>query len=191
MDNPITITQGWLSNARRVPSPNQDARPSDTTVRLLVIHNISLPPAQFGSVYIEQLFTNQLDVSVDPFFHEIAALRVSSHLLITREGEVIQFVPFDQRAWHAGQSCFQGVSDCNDFSIGIELEGTDTLPYTCEQYQVLVSVTQALSSQYPDIITENIVGHCDIAPGRKTDPGEVFDWYRYKQALITRHAIQP
>lgn len=179
----ITIHQGWFSGARRVPSPNYNARPAEGTIRLLVIHNISLPPEQFGGGYIESFFMNQLDATADPYFKEIAHLEVSSHLLITREGEVVQFVPFDQRAWHAGQSSFQGQDNCNDFSIGIELEGADTLPYTDQQYRVLVDVSQQLMAEYSEIRPETIVGHSDIAPGRKTDPGEAFDWTRFFNGL--------
>ena len=178
-----TIQQGWISLARRVPSPNVNTRPQGTGITLLVIHNISLPPEQFGGGFIEQFFTNQLDSTAHPYFASIANMEVSSHLLITRDGEVIQFVPFDQRAWHAGQSHFLGRKNCNDFSIGIELEGTDTIPYTDQQYTVLAQITQVLQQEYTGIIDENIVGHSDIAPGRKTDPGESFDWSRYRTLL--------
>lgn len=179
----INIQQGWLSSARRVPSPNANARPVDTSVSLLVIHNISLPPEQFENGYIEQFFTNQLDATVHPYFAEIAEMTVSAHLLITRTGEVIQFVPFDQRAWHAGRSCFRGRDNCNDFSVGIELEGADTIAYTDEQYTVLAQVSSCLMEEYPAIMLDTIVGHSDIAPGRKTDPGESFDWPRFQQLL--------
>ncbi len=180
----ITINDGWLSSARQVPSPNFNARPEGERVNVLVIHNISLPPEQFGGPYIEQFFTNCLEASVHPYFEHIANVEVSSHLLITREGEVIQFVAFDQRAWHAGQSSFQGRENCNDFSIGIELEGTDTLPYTAAQYRVLSEVTQVLMAEYPGITQETIVGHNTIAPNRKTDPGEAFDWPLFLGSLI-------
>ncbi len=178
MTNTFTIENGWLSAARRVPSPNFNQRPVGTDIRLLVIHNISLPPEQFENGYIEQFFTNQLDASEHPYFATIADIQVSSHLLITRSGEVVQFVSFDQRAWHAGQSSYQGTADCNDFSIGIELEGTDTLPYTDKQYLALAETTKALLIHYPTI-GNHITGHSDIAPGRKTDPGPAFDWPRY------------
>ncbi len=178
-----TIEQGWLLGAQRVPSPNKNNRPVDTIIRLLVIHNISLPPEQFGGGYIEQFFTNQLDASVHPYFEQIADVEVSAHLLITREGKVVQFVAFDERAWHAGQSVFNGVENCNDFSIGIELEGTDTLPYTDAQYHCLSEVTQTLMTTYPEITKASIVGHNAIAPGRKTDPGEAFDWPRLLNSL--------
>lgn len=183
VSTPITINQGWLSSARRVPSPNVNTRPAGVTINVLVIHNISLPPEQFGGGYIEQLFTNSLDTAAHPYFATIDGLEVSSHLLITREAEVIQFVPFDQRAWHAGQSCFLGKENCNDFSIGIELEGTDTIPYTDKQYLALAQITKILQQQYTQISHENIVGHNEIAPGRKTDPGESFDWSRYRALL--------
>lgn len=171
-----TIAEGWLVGARQCPSPNYNVRPDAMDMSLLVIHNISLPPGQFGGGYIEQFFTNQLDSHVHPYFQEIEGLEVSSHLLITREGEVIQFVPFHLRAWHAGKSIFEGRSECNDFSIGIELEGTDTLAYTQQQYDVLGVVVNTLCAYYPKITKERIVGHSAIAPGRKTDPGEAFNW---------------
>jgi len=183
MKSPINMQQGWLSNARRVPSPNANARPAATDINLLVVHNISLPPAQFDNSYIEQFFTNQLDPAAHPYFAEIADVEVSAHLLITRAGEVIQFVPFDQRAWHAGKSCFRDRDNCNDFSIGIELEGTDTIAYTDAQYTALAEVTACLMAAYPKIARDNIVGHNDIAPGRKTDPGESFDWPRFRQLM--------
>ena len=179
----ITISQGWLSHARRVPSPNCNARPNDSDISLLVIHNISLPPEQFGGNYIEQFFTNTLCINDHPYFKTIAHIEVSAHLLITRTGEFVQFVGFDQRAWHAGVSSFDGRENCNDFSIGIELEGTDNLAYTHEQYVALCEVTQLLLSTYPAIVPERIVGHCDIAPGRKTDPGEAFDWTYFMTQL--------
>lgn len=178
-----SITNGWLDQARRVPSPNYNQRPSDQTIDLLVIHNISLPPGQFGTGCVEDFFCNQLDHSAHPFFEEIQSLQVSAHLLIERSGAVVQFVGFDDRAWHAGQSCFNGREACNDFSIGIELEGTDETPYTDEQYQHLVAITRAIQKAYPAIVLDNIQGHADIAPGRKTDPGPAFDWARYRQAI--------
>jgi AmpD protein len=183
MKKPINIHQGWLSSARRVSSPNANARPVDMPINLLVIHNISLPPEQFENGYIEEFFTNQLDATVHPYFAEIADLAVSAHLLITRSGEVIQFVPFTQRAWHAGKSCFRGREECNDFSIGIELEGADAIVYTDAQYVVLAQVATCLMAEHPEIIIDTIVGHSDIAPGRKTDPGESFDWPRFQQLL--------
>ena len=175
---------GLLDIARQCPSPNHDERPQDCVADLIVLHNISLPPYEFGGGWIDQLFTNQLDPSAHPFFAEICHLRVASHLLITREGEIVQYVPFHRRAFHAGVSCYQGRERCNDFSIGIELEGTDTLAYTDAQYQQLAAVTRALIDRYPDI-ANNMTGHCDIAPDRKTDPGPAFDWARFR-ALISK-----
>lgn len=180
---PISIQHGWLSHARRVLSPNVNARPEHVLISLLVIHNISLPPEQFENGYIEQFFTNTLDASAHPYFSDIADLTVSAHLLITRSGEVIQFAPFDQRAWHAGASCFRGKENCNDFSIGVELEGADSIPYTDHQYAMLAQITQQLLIAYPAITKDNIVGHSDIAPGRKTDPGESFNWERFRRLL--------
>ncbi|WP_028301788.1 1,6-anhydro-N-acetylmuramyl-L-alanine amidase AmpD [Oceanospirillum beijerinckii] len=172
----------WLKQAKRVPSPNYNERP-DQVLDLLVIHNISLPPKQFGSPYVEQFFTNCLDHDLHPFFDEIRGVEVSAHLFIRRDGEVIQFVPLNKRAWHAGKSSFQGRENCNDFSIGIEMEGYDDCPYTSEQYARLAEISAEIISYYPSILPEHIVGHSDIAPGRKTDPGPAFDWSVY-QALL-------
>ncbi|MFT7387881.1 MAG: AmpD protein [Candidatus Endobugula sp.] len=183
LDQTITIEQGWLSSARRVATPNVNTRPDNETISVLVIHNISLPPSQFENGCIEQFFTNQLPLDAHPYFAEIAGLQVSAHVLITRAGEVIQFVPFDLRAWHAGSSCFKGRDNCNDFSIGIELEGTDEIAYTSSQYEVLVQVTNSITTAYPAITIESIVGHSDISPGRKTDPGESFDWQKFYRLL--------
>ncbi len=167
---------GKLLDARQVPSPNFDDRPDGVEPDLLVIHNISLPPGRFGLGFIDDLFCNRLDPAADPYFKDICTLRVSSHLLLRREGERVQYVPFHKRAWHAGVSSYQGRASCNDYSIGIELEGTDTENYTSRQYTTLANVILALSEAYPGISTGRIVGHCDIAPGRKTDPGPAFDW---------------
>ena len=175
--------QGLLEQARQVVSPNQDARPEEAAINLLVIHGISLPPDEYGGPYIEQLFCNKLNPAEHPYFAEISHLRVSSHLLIRRDGELVQFVPLTRRAWHAGQSSFDGADKCNDFAIGIELEGTDSDPYTDAQYAVLGEVSQAIMMQFPQISSERICGHCDIAPGRKTDPGNSFDWPRYRALL--------
>jgi AmpD protein len=177
------IVDGWLRGARSVVSPNFNQRPNDTVINLLVIHNISLPPGQYGGDHIEHFFTNQLDTSLDPFYKKIEGVEVSSHLLIKRTGEVVQFVPFAHRAWHAGRSFFKTCKECNDFSIGIELEGTDDDPYTEAQYQSLAATTRSLMDEYPDINKDRIVGHSDIAPGRKTDPGESFDWNKYFMTL--------
>ncbi len=176
----IDIHSGLLDVARQVPSPNCDARPAGTSIDLLVIHNISLPPGCFGGDAIDCFFTNTLDVDADPFYSEISELRVSAHLLIQRDGAIVQYVPFTQRAWHAGVSCFAGRECCNDFSIGIELEGTDELPYEAIQYQVLRQLIDLLVQVYPGIRQDRIVGHSDIAPGRKTDPGPAFDWSKIR-----------
>ncbi|MFA5941857.1 MAG: 1,6-anhydro-N-acetylmuramyl-L-alanine amidase AmpD [Sinimarinibacterium sp.] len=174
---------GWLAGARRVPSPNCDARADADDISLLVIHGISLPPGRFGGPWIEALFTNRLDPAADPYFASIAALRVSAHLLIRRDGAVLQFVPFARCAWHAGVSRFEGRERCNDFSIGIELEGTDLRPYTAKQYRRLARITDRLLRHYPRITPARIVGHSDIAAGRKTDPGPAFDWARLRSLL--------
>lgn len=173
----------WLEGVRIVPSPNCDDRPEREVVSLLVVHGISLPPGEFGGPYIDALFTNSLDEEAHPFFKEIAGLRVSAHLLIRRDGEVVQYVPFTRRAWHAGVSCFGGRERCNDFSIGIELEGTDEIPYEPVQYQRLAEVTKLLLASFPALDGERIAGHCDIAPGRKSDPGPCFDWPHYRSLL--------
>lgn len=172
------IKSGWLTDARRVLSPYCDERPDPHDISLIVIHGISLPPGEFGGPWIEHLFTGTLPAARHPYFAQIAALKVSSHLLIRRDGELVQFVPFHLRAWHAGVSCFRGRGRCNDFSIGIELEGTDSVPYTEAQYLRLVRVLQVLRHTWPVITPERVVGHCHIAPGRKTDPGPSFDWNR-------------
>ena len=179
----LVIDQGVLQGVRLLTSPNFNERP-EGEISLLVIHNISLPPGQFGSASIEQLFTNQLDWDAHPYFQQIRGLEVSAHLLIDRSGEITQFVPFDKRAWHAGVSCYDGRDNCNDFSIGIELEGTDDLPYTQAQYKQLIRVSEALMETYPAITKERIAGHQHIAPGRKTDPGHLFDWDFYLNKLL-------
>lgn len=175
----MKIENGWLDQARYCPSPNFNQRPPHVNINLLVIHNISLPPGEFGGGHIEKFFQNLLDVKQDPYFKIIADLQVSSHLLIDREGKITQFVSFDDRAWHAGKSVFRGVENCNDYSIGIELEGTDDLPYTLEQYDSLAKVTRQLLINYPTLTADRISGHDQIAPGRKTDPGPAFDWVYY------------
>ncbi len=182
MDPEMKIHNGWLNNVTHIPSPHYDERPENITPSLLVIHNISLPPNQFGGPYINQLFTGTLDPNEHPFFDEIRNLRVSAHCLIRRDGEIIQYVPFHLRAWHAGQSVYQGKEKCNDFSIGIELEGSDFEPFTEAQYQALAKLTQLLIKQYP-LIEHNIIGHSDIAPNRKTDPGPYFDWQYYNDRI--------
>lgn len=177
------IKDGWLSGAQRVASPNCDARPHDTDIDLVVVHGISLPPGEFGGDCISELFCNCLNPEQHPYFAGIAHLRVSSHLLIRRDGEVLQFVPFDARAWHAGVSKFHGRTACNDFAVGIELEGTDDLAYTPAQYQSLAAAARLLMRHYPGITPARIVGHSDIAPGRKTDPGPAFDWKKLQLML--------
>lgn len=167
-----------IAGVNFVSSPNCDLRPEHTAIELIVIHNISLPPGIFGQGYIHDFFQNRLDASRHPYFDEIKELNVSSHLLIERTGQLTQFVPFNRRAWHAGQSEYQGRMACNDFSIGIELEGTDSEVYTDSQYSVLNAVITSLTMTYPQLAKNNIVGHSDIAPGRKTDPGPAFDWSR-------------
>jgi AmpD protein len=176
------LKQGWLASARKCISPHFNSRPTDE-VSLLVIHNISLPAGCFGLPHIDALFQGCLDIEADDSFAELAGLQVSAHFLIRRDGEVVQYVSCDDRAWHAGISEFNGRKGCNDFAIGIELEGTDSSGYTDEQYHQLMLLTFELMAQYPMINVNNIVGHCDIAPGRKTDPGFSFDWSRYKQAI--------
>jgi AmpD protein len=179
-------TGEWVIGARRSRSPNCDARPCDIAIDLVVVHGISLPPGEFGTPYVEDLFTNRLEPAGHPFFAEIADQRVSAHVLVRRTGELVQFVPFSVRAWHAGVSSFAGRERCNDFSIGIELEGTDTAPYTGAQYAMLAALVRTLMARWPAITPERVVGNCDIAPGRKSDPGPAFDWARLRAALERR-----
>jgi AmpD protein len=174
---------GLLDVARQVASPNHDERPPEAVPELVVVHCISLPPGRFGGPHIEALFTNCLDPDAHPYFAEICELEVSAHALIRRDGEVIQFVPFHRRAWHAGQSCFEGRERCNDFSVGIELEGTDEGDYEAVQYERLALLVGALGDAYPTLAGAPVVGHSDIAPGRKTDPGPGFDWARLHAVL--------
>ncbi len=182
--NPFTIdADGWLHGVLRVDSPNCDDRPTETTIDLLIVHNISLPPGQFGGPWIDALFTNRLPSQAHPYFASLEGMRVSAHALIRREGTLVQYVPFLKRAWHAGVSTWQGRVRCNDFSVGIELEGSDATPFTEEQYRVLVEVTRCLMAAYPGITPDRIVGHSDVAPVRKTDPGPAFDWARLHQSL--------
>ncbi len=179
----MKIHQHWLTEVTQTPSPNFDERPEPADISLLVIHCISLPPGEFGNHYIDQLFCNQLDPDEHPYFKEIHQLTVSSHLLIKRDGSCIQYVPFDKRAWHAGKSTYEGRERCNDFSIGIELEGTELIDYTDQQYIRLAAVIRVLLEAYPKLSTQRITGHSDIAPGRKTDPGASFDWQRLLGSL--------
>lgn len=174
---------GWYQSARHVPSPFYNERPDPPDISLLVVHNISLPPGEFGGPYIEQFFMGKLDANEHPFFAVIHHMQVSAHCLIRRDGEIVQFVPFTARAWHAGQSSFSGRTGCNDYSIGIELEGTDYEAYTDNQYQALQLLSETLMMSYPSITLPRITGHQYIAPLRKTDPGLCFDWRRFRKSL--------
>lgn len=178
----LDLASGWFNGIRHCPSPNFNARP-DGEISLLVVHNISLPPGQFGTGLVQAFFQNRLPVEEHPFFTEIASLQVSAHFLIERDGSLTQFVSCLDRAWHAGVSQFEGRDNCNDFSLGVELEGTDDQPYTDAQYRNLATLTRHLLSAYPALTPERIRGHCDIAPGRKTDPGPAFDWSRLHAEL--------
>ena len=182
MDQTMQIdAQGMLAGSQYIPSPNFDDRP-DGPIELLVIHNISLPPNEFGGDGVQQFFTNRLDPNEHPYYRTIATARVSAHFFVRRDGKIIQFVPCSKRAWHAGASCWQEKNRCNDFSLGIELEGSDTIPFTDKQYESLTRLTLALRATYP---IRGIAGHSDIAPQRKTDPGPCFDWARYLSGLCT------
>lgn len=172
-----------LNSARQCPSPNQDERPADRPIDLLVLHNISLPPDEYGGPWIDALFQNRLDPDAHPYFRQVHRLRVSAHLLIRRDGELVQYVPLHHRAWHAGTSCFEQRKNCNDFSIGIELEGSDHIAYSGQQYAVLTQTIRQIMQRYPLITPERIIGHCHIAPRRKTDPGPAFDWVRLRGLL--------
>jgi AmpD protein len=177
-DAPLTVDvgRGLIAPARQVASPNQDARPPGASIDLVVVHGISLPPGEFGGPWVERLFTNRLPPAGHPFFATIADLRVSAHLFIRRDGAIVQFVPFHARAWHAGASVWRHRVACNDFSVGIELEGDDAVPYAAAQYRRLAAVIAALGRAYATLAPEAVTGHSDIAPGRKTDPGPLFDW---------------
>jgi AmpD protein len=183
----MQIINGWLDIAQSIPSANCDDRP-DPEIGLVVVHGISLPAGHFGTPYVIDLFCNHLEIDAHPDFCDLQGVHVSAHLLIRRDGRILQFVPFDRRAWHAGESSYQGRSRCNDFSVGIELEGTDDTPYRLAQYQRLVAVCQQLVLYY-GIDPSCIVGHCDIAPGRKTDPGEAFNWHVFR-ALMNAESTQ-
>ncbi|MEH8091306.1 1,6-anhydro-N-acetylmuramyl-L-alanine amidase AmpD [Gallibacterium anatis] len=177
------IIDGTLQNAVQIPSPHFDQRPDINDISLLVIHYISLPPEQFSGNFIDDFFQGKLDPTLHPYFAEIYQQRVSAHCLIRRNGEIKQYVNFNQRAWHAGLSSFQGREKCNDFAIGIELEGSNNQPFTEQQYCTLAEVTAAIMQTYPLITPVRIVGHCDISPGRKIDPGQYFNWHYYRQKL--------
>ena len=187
----IDTDRGLLELARQEPSPNCDERPHGVEPDLIVVHGISLPPGEFGGPWIDQLFTNALPPDGHPYFAEVAGLRVSSHLLIRRSGEVVQYVPFQRRAWHAGVSAWAGRERCNDYSIGIELEGSDHLPYESTQYAMLARVIAVLCRSYPCLTPDRVVGHSDIAPGRKTDPGPAFDWPRLRSLVQFELEVTP
>ncbi len=179
----MKIHNHWLNQAKKVSSSNFDERPVETDISLIIIHCISLPPNQFGGIYIDQLFCNQLNPGDHPYFKEVCDLEVSAHLLIKRSGEITQYVAFNKRAWHAGKSEYKGRSQCNDYSIGIELEGIETQKYTDKQYEELIMVCNTLFNCYPNLSNKHIVGHSHVAPGRKTDPGESFSWERFYKAM--------
>ena len=183
MDLVIDLDNGLMRGARQVASPNHDSRPPGVEPDLIVVHGISLPPGEFGGPWIDRLFTNSLPPDVHPYFAEVGPLRVSSHVVIERDGAVTQYVRFMERAWHAGKSSYEGREACNDFSVGVELEGTDTLPYEAAQYTALAQVVAALCTAYPRLSPDRLVGHSDIAPGRKTDPGPAFDWPRARRLI--------
>lgn len=172
----VDATTGWLDGVRRIESPNSDERPPGMALDLIVVHGISLPPGRYGEGWIDRFFCNELPAAADPYFATIAETKVSAHVLVARDGTPTQYVSFNRRAWHAGRSLYCGRSACNDFSVGIELEGTDNSPYTRAQYESLAAVIRALRGAYPSLRGAEIVGHSDIAPGRKTDPGPAFDW---------------
>jgi N-acetyl-anhydromuramoyl-L-alanine amidase len=185
MELRVDLNTGLLRGARQIASPNHDSRPAGIEADLIVVHGISLPPGEFGGPWIDRLFTNSLPAEEHPYFNEVCSMRVSSHLVVMRDGAVTQYVKFTERAWHAGKSNYQGREACNDFSIGVELEGTDTLPYEPAQYDALAKVVAALCAAYPRLSADRIVGHSDIAPGRKTDPGPAFDWPLARRSIAT------
>ena len=184
----VDIDSGLMRGVRQVASPNRDTRPPGVAADLMVVHGISLPPGEFGGPWIDRLFTNTLPAEVHPYFAEVAALRVSSHLAVARDGAVTQYVKFTERSWHAGQSNYRGREACNDFSVGVELEGTDMLPYEPAQYGALAQIVAALCAAYPGLSPDRLVGHSDIAPGRKTDPGPAFDWPRARSLIAAAMA---
>jgi AmpD protein len=184
----VDIDSGLMRGVRQIASPNRDARPPGVAADLIVVHGISLPPGEFGGPWIDRLFTNTLPAEVHPYFAEVAALRVSSHLAVARDGAVTQYVKFTKRAWHAGQSNYRGREACNDFSVGVELDGTVMLPYEPAQYGALAEIVAALCAAYPRLSPDRLVGHSDIAPGRKTDPGPAFDWPRARSLIAAAMA---
>jgi AmpD protein len=183
VDLRIDVESGLIQGARQIASPNRDFRPPGVEADLIVVHGISLPPGQYGGAWIDRLFTNTLPAEAHPYFAEVCSLQVSSHVVVSREGAVTQYVKFSERAWHAGKSTYQGREACNDFSVGIELEGTDTTPYEAAQYSALAEVVAALCAAYPRLSPHRLVGHSDISPGRKTDPGPAFDWPRARRLI--------
>jgi N-acetyl-anhydromuramoyl-L-alanine amidase len=185
----VDLKSGLLEGVRQVASPNFDSRPPGTAADLIVVHGISLPPGEFGGPWIDRLFTNSLPQDAHPYFSEVGAMRVSAHLAIDREGVVTQYVSFADRAWHAGKSIYEGREACNDFSVGIELEGADSIAYEPAQYHSLAAAVAALCAAYPDLSPQRLVGHSDIAPGRKTDPGYSFDWPHARR--LVRSACAP
>jgi AmpD protein len=187
----VDLKTGLLRGVRQIASPNYDSRPDGVEADLIVVHGISLPPGEFGGSWIDRLFTNTLPPDVHPYFAEVCSMRVSSHLVVGRDGAVTQYVKFTERAWHAGKSVYLGREACNDFSIGIELEGTDTLPYEPAQYGALAKIVAALCAAYPRLSIDRIVGHSDIAPGRKTDPGPAFDWPLVRRLIAVAQADKP
>jgi len=192
MQSPLKIepATGLLAGIRQVLSPFYDARPAGVQPELIVVHSISMPPGEFGGPWIDRLFTGNLPPDAHPFFKETSRLRVSAHAVIQRDGTIVQFVPFGQRAWHAGQSHYRGRAGCNDFSIGVELEGTGEVPYTDAQYNQLAALVEALVATYPSLSLDHIAGHSDVAPGRKTDPGPSFEWERWR-AILRSHGKVP
>jgi AmpD protein len=185
VDLQVDLESGLLRGARQIASPNFDSRPAGVETDLIVVHGISLPPGEFGGPWIDRLFTNTLPPQQHPYFAEVAPLRVSSHLVLDRDGKVTQYVRFTDRAWHAGKSVYKQREACNDYSVGVELEGTDTLPYAAAQYGALAEVVAALCAAYPRLSARRLVGHSDIAPGRKTDPGPAFDWPRARRLIAS------
>jgi AmpD protein len=183
----VEFDTGLIVPAEPRLSPNRDERPAGASVSLIVLHGISLPPGKFGGESVDALFMNTLDWGAHPYFDQIRDLRVSAHLFLRRDGRLLQYVPLHARAWHAGKSRHRGRDRCNDYSIGIELEGDDETPYDERQYAVLTPVIHALRAAYPTIGIDDVVGHCDVAPGRKTDPGPAFDWQRLYDALAVTH----
>jgi AmpD protein len=188
MDLQVDLESGLMRGATQIASPNYDLRPPGIEADLIVVHGISLPPGEFGGPWIDRLFTNTLPADMHPYFTEVGSLRVSSHLVVKRDGAVTQYVKFTERAWHAGKSNYQGRDACNDFSVGVELEGTDTLPYEAAQYGALAKVVAALCAAYSRLSPDRLVGHSDIAPGRKTDPGPAFDWQLARRLISAASA---